>query len=158
MFESIDSESIEKIVSASVHYIDTNDMLSSPRKVVRKWNGTQENLLSLMHINKNHLTDDVCEMLSILAQPTVFDALECGQQDVDGLIIEENTRPVLHLQRDEKEALKITTHTIAIDMEDIRSCVELVKHTREKTNRRWWKLTGLSTVIGAGLALWWSRK
>lgn len=153
MFASIDSETRSDIIQAAAYYPDT-DQIHSPRKVRRSWNGSREQLVEWSQDREILEHKDCVDVLKELTEPVVFEQLDL--KSVDGVLIEDNLQPIVHIQCDDRE--KSSFETLTIDLTDVRSSVELVEGAQSRERRRLWKMFALVGLTSAAVLCWWKKK
>jgi hypothetical protein len=135
-------------ILATAAYFPDSAAVHTPRDRHREWSGTREHLSELAQTS----TDDVevQEVIKNLSTPRMFEEMELSQ--VDGIVIENGGKPVVHLQTN-----RTTFETMTIDVDDVQKLSELVDTVKARERRRW-----VAAVIGvastAAFVRWWWRR
>ncbi len=153
MFASIDSDTRDDIIQTVAYYPDT-DQIHSPRKVRRPWDGSREQLIELSTDPELLDHPECVQVLKELTKPKVFDQLEL--QSVDGVLIEDNLEPIVHIQCDDRASSSY--ETLTIDLTDVRCSVELVEVAQTRERHRMWRMFSLVGLTSAAILFWWKQK
>ena len=156
MLSSIDSETRSDIVQSAVRFSDTVE-IHSPRNVKRSWDGTREQL------RECKVEHEECEaILKVLSQKEVFDEFELDS--IDGIVIEDDIKPIVHLEngnkdkkdKNDKNGKNDKEETLRIDLLDIDSSIDLVENVKLRERRRVWQSIGKWSLLGVGGYMIWS--